>query len=602
MNKVVAKVTARIEERSVKTREQYLSMIAAQRDEGRNRDNLNCSNIAHAAAAMDGAIKENLITGQGPNIGIVTAYNDLVSAHCPYKVYPDEIKAAIEECNASAQVAGGVPAMCDGVTQGHPGMDMSLFSRDLIAQGVAVALSHNVFDGALLLGICDKIAPGMLMGAASFAHLPVAFVPAGPMGTGISNKEKTEVRQQYAAGEIDHVALQRMECKAYHSTGTCTFYGTANTNQLVLEAMGLMLPGSAFVPPHTALRRALTARISKDIANRTALGAKCRPLVDVLTAKNIVNGLVALLASGGSTNHTLHMVAIARSAGYILTWQDLSDLSEVVPLLVNIYPNAQPDINALQEAGGVPVLMKALSRRGLLHEDVHTVTGEFADQLTVPVLCEGELKFVDCGETRNEKVLISGEGCFREHGGLKVLKGNLGQCVIKISAVAPEHHHVKAPCRVFNSQYDVHKAYQAGELNQDCVIVVRYAGPAAAGMPELHKLMPVLGNLQKAGYHVALLTDGRLSGASGGIPSALHLSPEAAHGGAVALLRDGDIIDFDADRGEVNCLTSLEGRTAEVPDLEKDEQTFGRWLFRSCRASVSPADQGATFLFKRIDN
>ena len=592
MNKVVAEVTARIEARSQKTREQYLQMIAAQRDEGRNRDNLNCSNIAHAAAAMEGSIKENLITGEGPNIGIVTAYNDLVSAHCPYKVYPDEIKASVEMCGASAQVAGGVPAMCDGVTQGHPGMDMSLFSRDLIAQGVAVALSHNVFDGALLLGICDKIAPGMLMGAASFAHLPIAFVPAGPMATGISNKEKTEVRQQYAAGEIDHVTLQRMECKAYHSTGTCTFFGTANTNQLVMEAMGLMLPGSAFVPPNTALRRALTDRISKEIANRTALGSKVRPLCDVLTAKNIVNGVVALLASGGSTNHTLHMVAIARSAGYILTWQDLSDLSEVVPLLVNIYPNAQPDINALQAAGGVPVLIKALAKRGLLHEDVHTVAGEFADQMTTPVLENGELKFVECGETKDPKVLISGEGCFREHGGLKVLKGNLGQCVIKISAVAPEHHHVKAPARVFNSQYDVHKAYQAGELNQDCVIVVRYAGPAAAGMPELHKLMPVLGNLQKAGYHVALLTDGRLSGASGGIPS--------AHGGKVALLQDGDLIDFDADAGQVNCLTSLEGRVADVPDLEKDEQTFGRWLFRSCRASVSSADQGATFLFKPV--
>ena len=598
MNKTVAEVTERIVMRSEKTRKAYLEMIKKQAAEGRNRDQLNCSNIAHAAAAMDGSIKENLITGKGPNIGIVSAYNDLVSAHCPYKVYPDEIKNVLEKEGASAQVAGGVPAMCDGVTQGHPGMDMSLFSRDLIAQGVAVALSHNIFDGALLLGICDKIAPGMLMGAASFAHLPIAFVPAGPMGTGISNKEKTEVRQQYAAGEIDKVALQRMECKAYHHPGTCTFYGTANTNQLVFEAMGLMLPGSAFVPPQSELRRALTAEIAKRIASETSMGDKFRPLVEVLTAKNLVNGLVALLASGGSTNHTLHMLAIARSAGYLLTWDDLSALSEVVPLLVNIYPNAQPDINALQEAGGVPVLVKELSRRGLLHEDVHTVAGEFADQLTTPVLEGGALKFVPCGESRNPKVLISDNGCFREHGGLKVLKGNLGQSVIKISAVAPEHHHVKAPAKVFNSQYDVHTAYHEGKLNCDCVIVVRYAGPAASGMPELHKLMPVLGNLQKAGYHVALLTDGRLSGASGGIPSALHLSPEAARGGKIALLRDGDLIDFDAAKGEINCLTPLEGRTAEPFDTEKDEQTFGRWIFKSCRDSVSPADKGATFLFK----
>lgn len=600
MNKTVLEVTERIEKRSEATRKVYLEMIKAQEAKGRDRDILTCSNIAHAAAGADSFIKESLITGNGANIGIVSAYNDMVSAHCPFKDYPDQIKATLEKVGVSAQVAGGVPAMCDGITQGQPGMDMSLFSRDIIAQSVAVALCHNVFDGALLLGICDKIAPGMLMGAASFAHLPVAFVPSGPMGTGISNKEKTEVRQQYVAGKIDKVALQRMECQAYHSIGTCTFYGTANTNQLVLEAMGLMLPGSAFVPPHTELRKALTDRIALDLADKTCKGTEPRPLYKVLTAKNLVNATVALLASGGSTNLSLHMPAIARAAGYILTWEDISDLSDVVPLLVNIYPNAQPDINALQEAGGVPVLLKSLSRRGLLHEDVLTVTGEFKDQLTQPKLVDGKLVFEPCGESSNEKVLISGEGCFREQGGLKVLKGNLGQSVIKISAVAPEHHHVKAPARVFNDQYDVQAAYKAGKLNQDAVIVVRYAGPAAAGMPELHKLMPVLGNLQKEGYHVALLTDGRLSGASGGIPSALHVSPEAARGGKLALLRDGDLIDFDADKGEINCLTSLEGRVAEVPDYEKNEQTYGRWLFRACRENVSSSDEGATFIFKKI--
>lgn len=600
LNQVVAMVTERIEKRSEQTRAQYLKMIEDMRSQGRYRQKLGCSNIAHAAAGVDGNIRENLITGEHANIGIVSAYNDMVSAHCPYKNYPDEIKAAVEKSGASAQVAGGVPAMCDGITQGYPGMDISLFSRDIIAQGVAVALSHNIFDGALLLGLCDKIAPGMLMGAAAFAHLPIAFVPAGPMGTGISNKEKTETRQLYTAGKIDLVELQRMECKAYHSVGTCTFYGTANTNQLVLEALGVMLPGSAFVPPNTALRHALTEEIAQRLVEKTELGSTYRPLVDVLTAKNFVNATVALLASGGSTNLTMHMVAMARSAGFILTWQDISDLSDVVPLLVNIYPNAAPDINALQEAGGIPVLLKSLASRGLVHQDVLTVTGTFADQLTTPVLEDGVLKFVDCGESRNTQVLISGDGYFREHGGLKVLHGNLGDSVIKISAVAPEHQHVKAQAKVFNDQYEVYDAYKKGELNCDCVIVVRYAGPAAVGMPELHKLMPVLGNLQKEGYHVALLTDGRLSGASGGIPSALHVSPEAVRGGKIALLQDGDLIDFDAAGGEINCLTSLEGRVAQVPDLEAQEQTFGRWLFKSCRDSVSDAASGATFLFKQI--
>ncbi len=601
LNEVVAQVTKRLEDRSKQTREKYLKMIADMAKDGRYRNKLGCSNISHAAASATGVTKENLITGSRANIGIVSAYNDLVSAHCPYKAYPDEISRAIENSGASAQVAGGVPAMCDGVTQGYPGMDISLFSRDLIAQGVAVALSHNIFDGALLLGICDKIAPGMMMGAAAFAHLPIAFVPAGPMGTGISNKEKTETRQLFAAGKIDKVELQRLECRAYHSDGTCTFYGTANTNQLVLEALGMMLPGSAFVPPHCELRHALTAEIAKRIVDKTELGNEPRPLVEVLTAKNFINAVVALLASGGSTNLTMHIVAMARSAGYILTWDDISSLSEVVPLLVNIYPNAAPDINALQEAGGVPVLMKALSRRGLVHEDVVTVTGTFADQMTTPVLENGVLKFVPCGETLNDKVLISAaEGCFREQGGLKVLHGNLGTSVIKISAVALEHQHVKAPAKVFNDQYEVQEAYKRGELNCDCVVVVRYAGPAAVGMPELHKLMPVLGNLQKEGYHVALLTDGRLSGASGGIPSALHVSPEAVRGGKISLLQDGDIIDFDAKNGQINCLTSLEGRTAKVPDLEAVEQTYGRYLFRTCRETVGDASQGASFLFKQI--
>lgn len=598
LNTVVAKVTQNLEERSAQGRATYLKMIADQEKLGRARGLLTCSNLAHAAAGTDDEDKQSVVGGQKANIGIVSAYNDMLSAHCPYRLYPESIKESVREVGATAQVAGCVPAMCDGVTQGQPGMDMSLFSRDLIAQSVAISLSHNCFDGALLLGICDKVAPGLIMGAAAFGNLPVAFVPAGPMGTGISNDEKSEIRQKYAAGQVDKTALQQMECCSYHSRGTCTFYGTANTNQLVFEAMGLMLPGSAFVPPDTKLRDALTDHIAKAIVDKTVVGSNPTPLYKVVTAKNIINGLVALLASGGSTNHTLHLVAIAKAFGFTLTWQDISDLSEVVPLLLNIYPNAKPDINALQTAGGVPVLMKSLSRRHLVHEDVLTVTGDFASQLTVPVLDGDKLSFVDCGETKDEKVLISdAEHAFQEFGGLKVLNGNLGRSVIKISAVAKEHRHVKAPARVFNDQHEVERAYKAGDLNQDAVIVVRYAGPAATGMPELHKLMPVLGNLQKAGFKVALLTDGRLSGASGKIPSALHVSPEALRGGAISLLRDGDMIDFNADEGTVNCLEDLSGREPNHPDTESYEQTYGRYLFKSCRASVGSAEEGATFLF-----
>ena len=597
LNKVVQQVTERIIKRSEATRAQYMQMMHEQEQLVRDRNMLTCSNLAHVSAGNKGEDQSTIISGKGPLVGIISAYNDMLSAHCPFKVYPDEIKATVRGEGAAALVASGVPAMCDGVTQGQPGMDMSLFSRDIIAQGVAVGLSHNVFDATLLLGICDKIAPGLVMGAAAFGHLPTAFVPAGPMSTGISNEEKTAVRQQYAAGKLDKQALQQMECQSYHDQGTCTFYGTANTNQLVLEAMGLMLPGSAFVPPYDPRRKLLTAEIAKRIVKLTHLGDKYRPLYQVLDVKNFVNGIVAWLASGGSTNHTLHIIAMARAAGIIITWQDFSELSEAVPLLVSIYPNAKPDINALQAAGGVPVLLNALHKRGLVHEDVLTCVGTFADQLTTPILEDGKLVFVPCGESKDPSVLISGDGCFKEHGGIKVLDGNLGRSVIKISAVAPEHHHVKAKARVFDSQHDVEKAYKEGKLNEDAVIVVRFAGPAAAGMPELHKLMPVLGNLQKAGYHVALLTDGRLSGASGKIPSALHVCPEALRGGPLAYLRDGDLIDFDADNGTINCLTSWEGREPAKLDTESLEQTYGRYLFKACRKTVSTAEEGATFLF-----
>ncbi len=597
MNEVVKRVTKAIEERSVQSRRNYLKNMEEQMKFLRDRQMLTCSNIAHAAAGCDDIVKENLITGNKPNLAIISAYNDMVSAHCPYRDYPQKISQYLKNVGATSQVASMVPAMCDGVTQGQVGMDISLFSRDLIAQSVAVGLCHNMFDGVLLLGICDKIAPGLLMGALSFGHLPVAFIPSGPMPSGLSNKEKSEVRQEHAAGKISDEELQRMECKCYHSKGTCTFYGTANSNQLVLEAMGLMLPGSAFVPTDSKLRELLTQHAVCKLTEQTRLKGTYRPLCNVLTAKNLVNAVIALLASGGSTNLTLHLPAIARAMGYILTWQDISDLSEVTPLLVQIYPNAVYDINAFEKAGGVPVLLKALAKRGLLHEDIQTVFGDFSSQLRKPAIEDGKLIFKECEDSCDPRVIISGDGCFREQGGLKVLHGNLGDSVIKVSAVATENLHIKAPCRVFNSQYEVFDAYKQGKLNTDAVIVVRFAGPAASGMPELHKLMPVLGNLMKSGYKVALITDGRLSGASGGVPSALHLCPEASKGGMIAKLQDGDLIDFDAQKGEINVLTSLDGRQAVQIDTEENEKTYGRALFKICRKNVAPADQGASFLF-----
>lgn len=594
IHSVIQAVTDRIRERSAARRQAFLARIQRQADQGKTRAALACGNLAHAVAASSCDEKGRLLDMTRANVGIVTAYNDMLSAHQPYQGYPDQIKAVLAELGHSAQVAGGVPAMCDGVTQGQPGMDMSLFSRDLIAQATALSLSHNTFDATLLLGICDKIAPGQIMGALSHAHLPTAFVPAGPMASGISNDDKVKVRQQYAAGEVGRDALLKMECGAYHSAGTCTFYGTANTNQLVFEAMGLMLPGSAFVHPHSELRHALTAEAARRISAMIPGSPAYRPLSLVLDERSLVNGLVALLASGGSTNHSIHMVALARAAGLELTWDDLSDLSDVVPLLVRMYPNGPADVNAFEQAGSVPGLMRRLAQDGLIHMDAIPTFGEMEDYLCRPVLVDGELRWQPVGESRDPSVLSPSGEVFQATGGTKLMAGNLGRAVVKVSAVAPEYRVIEAPARVFSSQHGVEAAYKAGELNQDAVIVVRHNGPAANGMPELHKLMPVLGNLQKAGHKVALVTDGRLSGASGKIPAAIHVTPEALHGGAIGLLRDGDLLRVDAQSGRLDCLTDLTGRTQAEIDLSLEQEGWGRELFSVMRRAVSSAECGAT--------
>ncbi|HDZ8837641.1 TPA: phosphogluconate dehydratase [Aeromonas veronii] len=594
IHKVISDVTARIRERSVARRQAFMARIQRQAEQGKTRAALACGNLAHAVAACSSDEKGRILDMTRANVGIVTAYNDMLSAHQPYQGYPDQIKAVLAELGHSAQVAGGVPAMCDGVTQGQPGMDMSLFSRDLIAQATALSLSHNTFDATLLLGICDKIAPGQIMGALSHAHLPTAFVPAGPMASGISNDEKVKVRQQYAAGEVGRDALLQMECGAYHAAGTCTFYGTANTNQLVFEAMGLMLPGSAFVHPHSELRHALTIEAARRISAMIPGSPAYRPLSEVLDERSLVNGLVALLASGGSTNHSIHMVALARTAGLVLTWDDISDLSDVVPLLVRMYPNGPADVNAFEQAGGVPGLMRRLAEEGLIHMDATPVFGEMQDYLSRPALVDGQLVWQPVGESSDASVLSPTGSVFNATGGTKLLAGNLGRAVVKVSAVAPEYRVIEAPARVFSSQHAVEAAYKAGDLNQDAVIVVRHNGPAANGMPELHKLMPVLGNLQKAGFKVALVTDGRLSGASGKIPAAIHVTPEALHGGAIGLLADGDLLRVDAVNGSLDCLTDLSGRTQAEIDLTLEQEGWGRELFSVMRRAVSSAECGAT--------
>ena len=592
LNPTLEAVTRRIEARSASTRAAYLAQMRASAGAGPRRRALGAANQAHAYAGADKVDRKQLRVLPNPSIGIVSAYNDMLSAHAPYASYPAQLKAALREVGATGQVAGGVPAMCDGITQGFPGMELSLFSRDTIAMSTAVALSHASFDAILCLGVCDKIVPGLLMGALRFAHLPVAFVPAGPMGTGISNSDKAKVRDAHARGEVDDGALLASESKAYHSHGTCTFYGTANTNQLLMEMMGLHLPGASFVPPRAGLRQALTAESARRLV---AVAAKPGgALFERFDARNIVNGCVALLATGGSTNHTLHLPAIAAAAGYRLSWEDLEALSAVVPLLLRLYPNGSADVNRFHELGGVPRLCADLLDAGLLHADIGTV---FSDEglgayRNEPRLEGDALTWVPHTRVEDPEVFRSHASPFAENGGLKLLRGNLGRSVIKISAVATEHHRVSAPARVFESQEALQKAYRDGQLDGDFVAVVRGQGPKARGMPELHKLTPPLRVLQARGQAVALVTDGRMSGASGKIPAAIHLTPESADAGPIARVRDGDLITLDAQAGRLDCEGDLDGREPVAP--EPSGVGFGRELFSNFRRIAGPADEGAS--------
>ncbi|WJG11093.1 phosphogluconate dehydratase [Aliiglaciecola sp. LCG003] len=602
MNSVIQEVTNRIIERSRKSRQQYLDKIETARRNGPHRGVLSCGNLAHGFAACSTEEKTDLTSLVKSNIAIVSSYNDMLSAHQPYEHYPAIMKQAIKDVGGVAQFAGGVPAMCDGVTQGNPGMDLSLMSRDVIALSAAVGLSHNMFDGALMLGICDKIVPGLLIGALSFGHLPTVFVPAGPMPSGLPNKEKARVRQAYAQGKVGRKELLEAESKSYHSAGTCTFYGTANSNQLVVEVMGLHLPGSSFVNPGTELRDALTKAASRQVTRLTDLGDNYTPIGHIVDAKSIVNGLVALLATGGSTNHTMHLVAVARAAGYEINWDDFSDISNAVPLLTRIYPNGSADINHFTAAGGMAMLFKELLGAGLLHNDVKTICGDGLERYTQePFMQDGELSWRDGPkESFDTDVLATVAKPFKPDGGLSVLHGNLGRAVMKTSALRETHCRIKAPAVVFEDQFELADAFKAGDLDKDCIVVVRFQGPAAIGMPELHSLTPPLGVLQDKGFKVALVTDGRMSGASGKVPAAIHVTPEAYHGGLLAKVNTGDIIEINTETGEM-CLhvdnDVLAQRKPRKANTDKHQIGMGREMFAGMRNSLTGAEQGACSLF-----
>ena len=593
-------VTARVVERSRKTRAAYLARIDRAQGQFPARGALSCANLAHGFAGLQGNDKMAIKAVREPNVGIISAYNEMLSAHAPYKNYPDLIKKAAREAGGVAQFAGGVPAMCDGITQGNAGMELSLFSREVIAMSTAVALSHNMFDAALCLGICDKIVPGLLIGALQFGHLPTIFVPAGPMTSGLSNDAKAKVRQQFATGQVGREALLDAESSAYHAHGTCTFYGTANSNQLLMEIMGLHLPGAAFVHPYTPLRDALTGAAARRVIELSAERGNYTPVGHVVDEKAIVNGIVGLLATGGSTNHTLHLVAIARAAGVIIDWDDFDNLSQVVPLLARIYPNGKADINHYHAAGGMAFLVRNLLDGGLLHDDVKTVAGPgLAHYTEEPRLVEGALKWLPgSSQSLDTQVLRGIDHPFARDGGLRLMQGKLGRGVIKISAVAAEHRVVKAPALVFDSQEAVQEAFDQGTLDKDFIAVVRFQGARANGMPELHRLTPLLGVLQDRGFQVALVTDGRMSGASGKVPAVIHVSPEAHLGGPLGKVRDGDPLMLDAVRGvldiDIDAAVWQQREVAVPQDLDEHEVGFGRELFGVFRTAAAPAEQGAT--------
>ncbi|MFO1049994.1 MAG: phosphogluconate dehydratase [Geminicoccaceae bacterium] len=602
VNSVIAEVTERIRLRSADSRGAYLARLDAMAERGPRRAALSCGNLAHGFAACGDTDKGRLKGDQALNIGIVTAYNDMLSAHQPYERYPELIRAAARERGAVAQVAGGVPAMCDGVTQGQVGMELSLISRDVIAMGAAVALSHDMFDGCLMLGICDKIVPGLIIGALAFGHLPTVLVPAGPMPSGISNTEKTRIRQLYAEGKVGRKELLESESGSYHAPGTCTFYGTANSNQMLMEIMGLHLPGAAFVNPNTPLRDALTRAATHRVAEITALGNAYTPVGRVLDEKAFVNGIVGLMATGGSTNHTLHLVAMARAGGIRLNWDDFAEVSEVVPLLARVYPNGLADVNQFEAAGGMPYVIGQLLDAGLVHADVLTVAGEGGlERYRQRPRLEGDaLVWETPSAASGDPTIVRPAGePFSPEGGLKLLSGNLGRGVIKISAVKPQHRLIEAPAVVFEGQDALLAAFKAGELERDLVAVVRFQGPQANGMPELHKLTPSLGVLQDKGFKVALVTDGRMSGASGKVPAAIHLTPEAVDGGPLARVRDGDLIRLDAEAGTLEALVDPAEWAARAPataDLMANDHGIGRDLFARLRRGMGGAETGASLL------
>lgn len=604
MNSTVEAVTARIIERSQDRRQAYVSAMRNTMDNNPPKTRLSCGNLAHAYAACGEQDKNTIKLMQSANLSITTAFNDMLSAHQPFERYPDIIKAAARSMGSTAQVAGGVPAMCDGVTQGQPGMELSLFSREVVAMAAAVGLSHNMFDGNLFLGVCDKIVPGMVIGALQFGHIPAVFVPAGPMPSGMPNKEKAKVRQQFAAGEAGEDELLEAETRSYHSPGTCTFYGTANSNQMLVELLGVQLPGASFVNPDDPLREALTEAAVEKLILCTASAGQYRPLYEVITEKSVVNAIVGLLATGGSTNHTLHLVAMARAAGILITWEDMDELSRVVPLLARVYPNGEADVNHFHQAGGMAYLVHELRLGGLMNEDVVSVIGKGLDDFEKePVLKDDKAVWAEkVAESRNRDILRPMTQPFAAEGGLRIMRGNLGKGVIKISAVAPEHRVIEAPCIVFDDQNALIDAFRRGELNRDFIAVVRFQGPAANGMPELHKMTPPLGLLQDRGFKVALVTDGRMSGASGKVPSAIHLSPEAIKGGLLNRLRTGDIVRFDAERGVVEALVDDAELAARAPTTPPDDvQNLGRNLFGGLRGLAGHSEHGATVFDSSID-